>query len=62
LVGSRGEPNLLLPIVATALIAVAFQPARERSRRLANRLVYGHPSEFLQAGGGDRPDVRLIRR
>jgi class 3 adenylate cyclase len=41
LVGSRGKPNLFLTIVATAVIAVAFQPARERSRRLANRLVYG---------------------
>jgi class 3 adenylate cyclase/MFS family permease len=41
LVGSRGEPNLFLTIVATAVIAVAFQPARDRSRRLANRLVYG---------------------
>jgi class 3 adenylate cyclase len=41
LVGSRGRPNLLLTILATAVIAVAFQPARDRSRRLANRLVYG---------------------
>jgi class 3 adenylate cyclase len=41
LVGSRGKPNLLLTVVATAVIAVAFQPARDRSRRLANRLVYG---------------------
>jgi class 3 adenylate cyclase len=41
LVGSRGEPNLFLSLVATTLIAVAFQPARDRSRRLANRLVYG---------------------
>jgi class 3 adenylate cyclase len=41
LVGSRGKPNLFLSIVATAVIAVAFQPARDRSRRLANRLVYG---------------------
>jgi len=41
LVGSRGKPNLFLTIVATAVIAVAFQPARDRSRRLANRLVYG---------------------
>jgi len=39
LIGSRD--NLLLSIVATALIAVAFQPMRDRSRRLANRLVYG---------------------
>lgn len=39
LVGSRG--NLFLSIVATALIAVGFQPFRERARHLANRLVYG---------------------
>jgi signal transduction histidine kinase len=39
LIGSRG--NLLLSIVATALIALAFQPMRERARRFANRLVYG---------------------
>jgi class 3 adenylate cyclase len=51
LVGSRGRPSLL-PIAATAVIAVAFQPARERSRRLANRLVYGRratPYEVLSA-------------
>jgi hypothetical protein len=50
LVGSRGKPNLLLTIVATAVIAVAFQPARDRSRRLANQLVYGRrasPYEVL---------------
>lgn len=41
LVGSRGSQDLFLSIVATAVIAVAFQPARERSRRFANRLVYG---------------------
>jgi len=39
LVGSRG--NLLLSVVATAVIAVAFQPVRARARHLANRLVYG---------------------
>ncbi len=39
LVGSRG--NLLLSILATAVIALAFQPVRERARRFANRLVYG---------------------
>jgi class 3 adenylate cyclase len=41
LVGSRGNQDLFLSIVATAVIAVAFQPVRERSRRFANRLVYG---------------------
>jgi signal transduction histidine kinase len=39
LVGSRG--NIFLSIVATAIVAVSFQPVRERARRLANRLVYG---------------------
>ncbi len=39
LVGSRG--NVFLSIVATAIIAVAFQPLRERVRRFANRVVYG---------------------
>ena len=38
-VGRRG--NVLLSILATAVIAVAFQPLRERVRRFANRLVYG---------------------
>jgi signal transduction histidine kinase len=38
-VGARG--NFALSILATAIIAVAFQPARERARHLANRLVYG---------------------
>jgi signal transduction histidine kinase len=39
LVGSRA--NTLLTVVAAVLIAVAFQPVRERARHLANRLVYG---------------------
>ena len=39
LVGSGG--NVFLSIVATALIAIAFHPVRERVRRFANRLVYG---------------------
>ena len=41
LIGGGGRPNLALSIVATALVAVAFQPVRERVERLANRLVYG---------------------
>jgi len=39
--GSAGRPNLALSIVATAIVAVAFQPVRERVQRIANRLVYG---------------------
>jgi signal transduction histidine kinase len=52
LVGTAGDPNLVLSIVATAIVAVAFQPARERARRFANRLVYGKratPYEVLAA-------------
>ena len=41
LVGSGGQPNIVLSIVATAVVAVGFQPVRERLQRLANRLVYG---------------------
>ena len=41
LVGSGGQPNLVLSIVATAIVAVAFQPVREQLQRVANRLVYG---------------------
>lgn len=36
---SRG--SLLVSLIATGLVAVAFQPLRERVQRAANRLVYG---------------------
>jgi len=39
--GGGSRPNLALSIVATAIVAVAFQPVRARVQRLANRLVYG---------------------
>ena len=51
--------NLVLSILATAIVAVAFQPLRARARRLANRLVYGKRatpyevlSEFSDRVGG----------
>ena len=50
LIGSEGRPNLVLSIVATAIVAVGFQPVREFVTRLANRLVYGRratPYEVL---------------
>ena len=57
LVGSQG--NLVLSIVATALIALAFQPLREWARRFTNRLVYGKRatpyevmSEFAERAAG----------
>jgi class 3 adenylate cyclase len=68
LVGSRGKPNLFLSLVAAAVIAVAFQPARDRSRRLANRLVYGKRatpyevlSAFSRAMAGASTDDSLLR-
>jgi signal transduction histidine kinase len=47
--GSAGRPGLALPILATALVAVMFQPVRERAQRLANRLVYGRRATPYQA-------------
>jgi hypothetical protein len=59
LLGSAGQPNLTLSIVATAIVAVAFQPVRDRVQRFANRLVYGKRatpyevlSQFSERVGG----------
>ena len=52
LVGSGGQPNLWLSIVATIIVAVGFQPVRERVQKIANRLVYGNratPYQVLTA-------------
>ena len=57
LAGHRGSP--LLAALAAAVVAVAFQPVRQRAGRLANRVVYGRRatpyqvlSEFAQRIGG----------
>ncbi len=50
LVGAGEEPNAVLSVTATALVAVAFQPVRRRLERIANRLVIGRratPYEVL---------------
>ena len=50
LVGSGDEPNAVLSVGATALVAVGFQPVRRRLERVANRLVFGRratPYEVL---------------
>ena len=41
LVGQGDEPNLALAIVATAAVALLFEPIRRRLQAWANRLVYG---------------------
>ncbi len=54
-VGAGSRPGLGLSILATAVVAVAFQPVRERLQRLANRLVYGRratPYEALSEFAG----------
>jgi signal transduction histidine kinase len=40
LIGQQ-HPSVWLSVIATALVAVAFQPAREGLKRVVNRLVYG---------------------
>jgi len=46
LVGSQGgRPSVLLAVVATALVAIAFQPGRQWAQRLANRVVYGERAD-----------------
>ena len=55
LVQHGARPSLGLSILATAVVAVAFQPVRERVQRFANRLVYGKratPYEALSAFSG----------
>jgi signal transduction histidine kinase len=50
LVGRGTTSNLLLSVLATAVVAIALQPLRQRLNRLANRLVYGRqaaPYEVL---------------
>ena len=50
LFGGGDEPNVALSIIATAVVAVAFQPVRSRLTDWANRLVFGErrtPYEVL---------------
>lgn len=60
LIGSGGRPSLALSIPATAIVAVGFQPVRQRVQRLANRLVYGRratPYEVLSEFSGRVADA-----
>jgi signal transduction histidine kinase len=54
LVGASSD-NLALSIGATAIIAIAFQTARERLQKVANRIIYGKratPYEVLASFSG----------
>ena len=39
------QQSLLLSVVATGLIAIAFQPVRHQLQKAANRLIYGYKDE-----------------
>jgi signal transduction histidine kinase len=67
LVGQGDRPNLPLSITATAVVAVAFQPVRERVQRFANRLVFGSRatpyevlSDFADRMGGTYAAADLL--
>ncbi|MBW3618671.1 MAG: GAF domain-containing protein [Actinobacteria bacterium] len=68
LVGAQND-NLVLSVVATGLVAIAFEPARERVKRLADRMVYGRratPLETLadfstQVGEETETEDKLVR-
>ena len=69
LVGRGGQPNVALSILATGVVAVAFQPVRERVQKFANHLVYGKRatpyevlSEFSDRLGGAYQTEELLPR
>jgi signal transduction histidine kinase len=50
LVGRGNSANIFLSVIATAIVALAFQPVRTRLQHIADRLVYGRrasPYEVL---------------
>jgi signal transduction histidine kinase len=69
LIRSRGQFSLALSILATALVALAFQPVRRRIERWANQLVYGTRStpyealaEFSNRVASAYPDEEVLSR
>jgi signal transduction histidine kinase len=45
----HAQGNLLITLLATGLIAVLFQPLRERLQRAVNRLIYGERDDPIEA-------------
>jgi signal transduction histidine kinase len=67
IVGRGSEGNIVLSLVATAIVALAIQPLRERARHLANRIVYGNRatpyevlSSFSERMGGSYASEDLV--
>ena len=67
LIGRGDQPNLALSVAATAIVAVAFEPVRDRLQRFANRLVYGERatpyevlSDFADRMGGAYDATQLL--
>lgn len=57
---SPTDTDLPIPVVATALVAIAFQPVRKRALRVADRLVFGKHRTPYEALAGIE-DVELDR-
>jgi len=60
LVGTGARPNLILAVLATAIVGAAFQPVVGRAQRVANRLAYGKratPYEVLSELSGHLVDA-----
>jgi class 3 adenylate cyclase len=49
---SPADVDLPLPVLATALVAIGFQPVRQRALRVANRLVFGRRRTPYEALAG----------
>lgn len=57
---SPTDTDLPIPVVATALVAIGFQPVRKRALRLADRLVFGKQRTPYEALAGIK-EVELDR-
>ena len=57
-VGAPGSTLYWPSLVATALVAVAFQPVRRHVLRLADRLVYGNQGRAVRGPGHAEPAAR----
>ena len=44
LLGDNGSPSVVLSVIATAIVALAFEPVRGRLHRIANWSLHGSPS------------------